>query len=97
MKCMKTEVYSWRVSTDLKVGLEREARRRNISLAALLDQAARDLLSSGTSVAEDDQEQVRLHAAAADCLGSIAGGNPQRSGNARAAIRQRLQRRRRES
>ena len=29
---MKTEVYSWRVSTELKTGLEREARRRNIEL-----------------------------------------------------------------
>ena len=41
---MKTEVYSWRVATDIKTGLEREARRRRISLAAVLDLAAEEWL-----------------------------------------------------
>jgi hypothetical protein len=36
---MKTEVYSWRVSRELKSGLEREARRRKLSLSAVLDLA----------------------------------------------------------
>ena len=42
---MKTEVYSWRVSADLKTGLEREARRRKISLSAALDLAAQEWLN----------------------------------------------------
>ena len=49
---MKTEVYSWRVSTDLKTGLEREARRRKISLAKALDLAAEEWLKK--SGADDD-------------------------------------------
>ncbi|HWD98530.1 MAG TPA: hypothetical protein VG345_05825 [Bryobacteraceae bacterium] len=38
---MKTEVYSWRVSSDIKTALDREARRRKISVSAALDLAAR--------------------------------------------------------
>jgi hypothetical protein len=41
MKCIKTEVYSWRLSQEVKTELEREARRRKISVAALLEEAAR--------------------------------------------------------
>ena len=46
---MKTEVYSWRVSTELKTGLEREARRRKISLAAALDIAAHEWLTKAVA------------------------------------------------
>jgi hypothetical protein len=41
---MKTEVYSWRVSTNVKAGLEREARRRKTSVSAILDMAAQEWL-----------------------------------------------------
>ena len=61
MWCMKNEVYSWRVSSDLKIGLEREARRRKISLSAVLDLAARDWLSRSRAEMESDAEQLRLH------------------------------------
>ena len=85
---MKSEVYSWRVSTDLKTGLEREARRRKISVSAVLDLAARDWLNKG----EADEEQPRLHKTASKCFGSLASGNAHRSENARQAVRQRLRR-----
>ena len=65
MKCIKTEVYSWRVASDLKTGLKREAHRRKISLAALLDLATRDWLNKGE--VEGDDEQARLHDNAAHC------------------------------
>ena len=90
---MKNEVYSWRVSTDLKTGLEREARRRKISLSAVLDLAARDWLNKGGADMESDEEQLRLQKAAAKCLGSLASGDAHRSENARQAVRQRLRRR----
>jgi len=52
---MKTEVYCWRVSTDLKNSLEREARRRKVSLSAVLDLAARTWLDErGTAIKGDD-------------------------------------------
>jgi hypothetical protein len=91
---MKTEVYSWRVSTDLKIGLECEARRRKKSLSSILDLAARDWLSkAGTEIREDDEEQVRLRNAASNCLGTLASGDAHRSENAKQAIRQRLRQR----
>jgi hypothetical protein len=61
---MKTEVYSWRVSTELKMGLEREARRRKVSLSKVLDAAAEEWLTSNSADSDDDREQKRLHEAA---------------------------------
>jgi hypothetical protein len=89
---MKSEVYSWRVSTDLKTGLEREARRRKMSVSAVLDLAARDWLSNGGAEIEGDEEQHRLQNAASQCFGALASGNARRSENARQAVRQRLRR-----
>ena len=90
---MKSEVYSWRVSTDLKMGLEREAQKRKLSLSAVLDLAARDWLNKGSAGVDDDVEQAYLHNAAAECLGAFAGGNVARSESVRSLVRQRLRRR----
>ena len=90
---MKSEVYSWRVSTDLKTGLERDACRRKTSLSAVLDLAARDWLNKGGADIESDEEQLRLQKAAAKCLGSLASGDAHRSENASQAVRRRLRRR----
>jgi hypothetical protein len=90
---MKSEVYSWRVSTDLKTGLEREARRRKISVSAALDSAARDWLKKIGAEIEGDEEQSRLHNAASKCFGVLASGNAHRSEATRQAVRQRLRRR----
>lgn len=89
---MKTEVYSWRVSTDIKTDLEREARRRKLSLAAVLDLAAEDWLKKSASESDDEPEQHRLRQAAMKCFGSFAGGDPERSENAARAVRDRLRR-----
>ena len=71
---MKTTVYSWRVSEDVKSALEDEARRENISLAALLDRMARRWIKEREAERVDDEaEQARLHAAAAKFLGAISG------------------------
>ncbi|MEO7144083.1 MAG: hypothetical protein ABI165_11360 [Bryobacteraceae bacterium] len=90
---MKTEVYSWRVSTDLKTGLEFEARRRKISLSAVLDLAAQEWLSKSGAGNDNEEEQRRLQQAAAKCLGVFASGESGRSEKARQAVRQRLRRR----
>ena len=60
---MKTEVYSWRVSSELKQHLEREARRRKASISSILDTAAREWLAKSRASIADDEEQKRLHAA----------------------------------
>jgi hypothetical protein len=87
---MKTEVYSWRVSTDLKTDLEREARRRKISLSGVLDLAAREWLKNSSVGDEGEEEQRRLHQAASKCLGTFAGDDSHRSEGVRRAVRQRL-------
>jgi hypothetical protein len=91
---MKSEVYSWRVSPDLKTGLEREARRRKISFAAVLDLAARDWLNKGGAELDSEAEQIRLRKTASQCIGTIAGDDAHRSENARQIVRERLRRRR---
>lgn len=90
---METEVYSWRVSTDVKTSLEREARRRKISVAAALDAAAREWLRKSDMANAGDEEQSRLHGAASKWLGTLASGNAQRSETASKSVRGRLQRR----
>jgi len=89
---MKTEVYSWRLSADLKSDLEREARRRKMSLSCVLDLAAQEWLKkSGRS--DDDSEQKRLHRATAATVGTIESGDANRSENAGRRVREILQRR----
>jgi hypothetical protein len=90
---MKTEVYSWRLSSDLKSELEREARIRKASVSSVLDLAVRDWLGKTAEPREELDEQRRLHAAAAACVGTFTGRNPHRAETARASIRQRLGRR----
>jgi hypothetical protein len=90
---MKTEVYSWRVSTEIKTGLEREARRRDISLSAALDLAAKDWLTKTSAANDPAEEQVRLHRAASECFGVLSSGDARRSEKARQAVQQRLRRR----
>lgn len=91
---MKTEVYSWRLSAEVKADLEREARVRKMPVSAVLEVAVRDLLKKGSGDATEEQAQRRLHAAAEPCLGVLASGNPRRAEQARKAIRERLRRRR---
>lgn len=87
---MKTEVYSWRVSADLKTDLEREARRRKISLSAALDLAAQEWLKNRKGDPDDAARQQRLQRAAAACFGKFASGRPRRSESVRQAVRERL-------
>jgi hypothetical protein len=89
---MKTEVYSWRVSPDIKTSLEREARRRKISVSAALDLAAREWLLKTSVTNEDDEGQYRLKKAASRWLGALASGDTLRSENVSRTVRQRLRR-----
>ena len=90
---MKSEVYSWRVSTELKTELEREARRRKTSLSALLDLAAKEWLLKSDSDSDGDEKQRHLQQAASECFGLLASGDTRRSESVRQAVRQRLRQR----
>ena len=91
---MRTEVYSWRLSGELKSDLEREARLRKLPVSAVLETAVRDWLKEGDADSSEEETQRRLHRAAAECLGAFAGGNPRRAQTARDELRKRLRRRR---
>lgn len=91
---MKTEVYTWRLSAEVKADLEREARVRKMPVSSVLEVAVRDLLKKRSADVTEEEAQRRLHAAAVPCLGVLAGGNPRRAEQAGKAIRERLRRRR---
>jgi len=90
---MKTEVYSWRVSTDVKTSLECAARHRKVSLSAVLDMAAREWLTNSGSGDDDEETQTRLRKVASECFGAFASGDTRRSETVGEAVRQRLRRR----
>jgi hypothetical protein len=90
---MRTEVYSWRLSGELKSELEREARARKVPVSSLLDMAVRDWLKRSGEDAPDDELQRRLHSSAANSLGAFAGRDSHRSETAREKIRKRLRQR----
>ena len=90
---MKTQVYSWRLSSELKSDLERAARARGVSVSALLDIAVREWLGQSASGRDDEEEQRRLHAAAARCFGAFASGDPHASANTGQKVREKLRQR----
>ena len=86
----KSEVFSWRVSPDLKAALERRARQEGRSVSGLLDRVVQDWLRNGKSDADDEAEQARLHREAAKHFGTILRNIPSHGEAARQAIRERL-------
>jgi hypothetical protein len=90
---MKTEVYSWRLSGELKSDLEREARSRKVPVSLVLETAVRDWLKKSDGDVPEDEAQRRLHTAAADSFGVLASGNPYRAQTARDVLRKRLRQR----
>lgn len=86
----RSEVYSWRVATEVKAALEDEARREGRSVAGLLEQIAIEWLRARRRESDSDDEQARLHSVAARTFGTIGGGDPNRSTAVRTAVRRRL-------
>ena len=90
----KTEVYSWRLSPELKGLLAEAAREERVSIADLLERIAGDWLHRHGD--EDEEERQRtLHEAVLPCLGSLAGGDPTRSRRVSEKLREKLEGRRR--
>jgi hypothetical protein len=85
---MKSDVYSWRLSSELKSSLELEARRRGKSLAGLLEDISRDFLERVSNDVE--REDAAIRRAATRVIGAIAGGKPRRAEQARSELRHRL-------
>lgn len=87
---MKTEVYSWRLSGELKSDLERKARLRKVPVSAVLETAVRDWLKNSETEVAEDEAQRNLQAAADACFGALASGNSRRAETARDVLRKRL-------
>jgi hypothetical protein len=91
----KSDIYSWRLAAARKRELESVARENGLSVAALLDRMTSEWLSArrpGTS--DEAVEQERLHHAARNTLGRIAGGEPHRAERARELVKKRIRARR---
>jgi hypothetical protein len=69
---MKSEVYSWRLSPELKMDLEREAREQKIALSALLERMAQDWLMRRR--AADEKEQARIRTRVEKVIGKLSIG-----------------------
>ena len=90
----KSEVYSWRLSRDLKHRLALAARDRGESLADLLEAITAEWLRHQHDEV-DEARQRALHEALAPCLGSISGDDPDRSERVSERVKQKLRDRRR--
>ncbi len=83
---MKTEVYSWRLSTQKKAELESEARREGLSVAGLLDKITSDWIRERRN--GDEEEQAAIRRRVMKTVGSIRGGDPTRSERASELVRE---------
>ena len=73
-KMSKSEVYSWRLSTELKTKLEAAARNEKTSIGAVLERVVREWLDARVSGNENDAEQQRQRRAAVmACAGVYKG------------------------
>jgi predicted transcriptional regulator len=90
---MKTEVYSWRLSSELKSDLERAARHRRVALSSILEEAARKWLAESAANVSDDETQKKLHAAVEPFIGTLSGLYTADAQSIRKVIRRRLARR----
>ena len=94
LSCMnKTEVYSWRMDTDLKSALEQVARAEKTSVAQLLDSIVRDWLQEFSSLNGEDEQQQRLHSAAQECFGTLHSGGSDLATLAKERVRQKIRER----
>jgi len=92
---MKTAVYSWRVSTELKADLEEQARTEGKSVAALLEEFASEGLKArrnGNGDNDDEAQQAAIRRRALAAIGSIRGGDPTRSARASELVREIIRR-----
>ncbi len=69
----KSEVYSWRLSTELKMQLEAAARDEKTSVGIILERIARAWLRRRRRSKQDDAEHERMRAALLACAGTYQG------------------------
>ena len=91
----KSEVYSWRVSPDLKMKLEVAARDENLSVGSLLERIAREWLGEHRWNDEEEQQR-RLRERVMRTVGTASIGlGPYTNERVRQVITENLERKRR--
>ncbi len=90
----KSEVYSWRLSTQMKRVLEEIARRQKQSISSLLEKIVIQSLRHGVEGWNEEEAalQERLHAAGLAAIGKLNSGRADRSKRVRTDVRRKLQR-----
>lgn len=87
----KTEVYSWRLSRQLKVELEEAARSEHKSMAELLERIVREWLEQSRDRDEKEEErQRRLQEEAMRFVGILESGRPDRAERTRSEVKARI-------
>jgi hypothetical protein len=71
---MKTEI-RWRVSAKKRAALEKESRRRRVSLSRLLEEITRDWLARQPRV-YTAAEEAAVRRRAMKAIGAVRGGDP---------------------
>jgi hypothetical protein len=90
----KSEVYSWRVSPDLKMRLEAAARDENTSVGSLLERIACEWLDHRRL--DDEEEQRRLRERVMRTVGTASIGlGPYTNERVRQVVTENLERKRR--
>jgi hypothetical protein len=89
---IKSEVYSWRVSPQMKRALEETARREKQSVSALLERIVNEAFRNGMRGRVEDEAilQKRLHAAGMAAIGKLKSGRSDRSKRVRERVRRGL-------
>lgn len=76
----RSEVYSWRVSSEIKSALEHAARAKDLSVGRLLEQIVVNWLTKKSAEELGDEKlQRRIHMESMKYVGSIRGGDPLRA------------------
>lgn len=94
---MKTEVYSWRLSAELKSSLEEQARSEHKSVSSLLEEIASDgLRERRNGHADDTAQRAALLKRVMRTVGTIRSGDPELASKVSETVRARIVRRRAE-
>ena len=83
----KSEVYSWRLTPELKSRLEDAAREERVSLSGLLEAMVEHWLADHRDSPQEEEKQRGLQRAATATFGAIRGGDPTRATRARELVR----------
>ncbi len=87
---MKTEVYSWRLSAELKADLEERARQERKSLSALLQEFTSAGLRARRNGHSHNEaaEQAAIRRRARKAIGACSGGDPTASERSRELVQE---------